>query len=180
MFRVLTLVGSFGKPSINNQLCEFVMEMGSATFEFVRYDISKLPFHCLNLEEDLPAPVAEFKKLASGCDAVLIVTPEHNRSMPGVLKNAIDWGSRPPGNNSWRGKPAGIMGASPGGIATFGAQQHLRNTLACVGVAVMPQPDYYCCYPNAFDESGQARPQTREFTAKWLQKFEQWIVQMKK
>ena len=113
-YTVAVVIGSLRKESFNRKLAELAMEVGSEWFEFVEVPISGLPLFNQDLEERVPIVVVDFKKAIESADAALIVTPEYNRSVPGVLKNAIDWASRPDKQNSWTKKPVGIIGASDG------------------------------------------------------------------
>jgi len=120
--------------------------------------------------------VRDLKSKIEGAHAILLITPEYNRSFPGVLKNAIDWGSRPYGNNSWDRKPVGVLGASPGNIGSFGAQNHLRQVLTYLNVDAMPTPEMYLKASQAFDENGKLKSDgLKELLQKYLVAFEKWI-----
>lgn len=123
------IVGSNRKESINRKLALALAKLGDAAFEAKLIQIDDLPMYNQDFEQPVPAPVARFKADVEGSDALLFVTPEHNRSIPALLKNAIDWGTRPWGKSSWPGKPAAITGTSGGVISTAAAQQHLRAVL---------------------------------------------------
>ncbi len=139
----MVLIGGISKNSLNKRFFAAVEGLGEKSLEFTVFDIARLPFYSQDIENEPPASVAELRELASASDAVLIVTPEYNRSIPGVLKNALDWGSRPPGQSVWARKPTAIMGATTGGVGTFGAQQHLRNVCSWLDMPVMNQPAVY-------------------------------------
>ena len=124
------------------------------------------------------ASVKAMKAAIRACDGLLFVTPEYNRSLPGVLKNALDHGSRPYGQSAWAGKPAGIVGASLGAMGSALAQQHLRNILSCLNVPVMCQPEVYVHVDqDFFEESGDIDANRRDFFKTWMQAFTQWIEQ---
>ncbi|MET0807335.1 MAG: NAD(P)H-dependent oxidoreductase, partial [Pseudoxanthomonas sp.] len=139
--RIAVIVGSLRKESINKKLALAVSGMFADRFELQRVEISGLPLYNQDFDGDFPAPGLHFKQQIEAVDALLFVTPEYNRSMPGVLKNAIDVGSRPSGSNSFAGKPAAVMGTSPGARGTALAQQHLRNVLVGIDVLALPQPE---------------------------------------
>jgi len=121
--------------------------------------------------------VKRLKNEITGANAVLFVTPEYNRSVPGVLKNAIDHASRPYGNSAWKGKPAGVLGASPGATGTSMAQQHLRNMLAYLDMPTMGQPEAFLHVTEGFfDHDGDiARHDTRQFLQRWMDAYVVWV-----
>lgn len=175
---IFVLVGGISKNSLNQQLFEFVKEYAGGEMAFDQADIAALPYFSQDIENDPPAVVKDFQARAAKSDAVLVITPEYNRSFPGVLKNAIDWGSRPPGTNVWAGKPAAIMGATPGAMGTFGAQNELRQVLSFLGLAVMPAPQFYFTSTgNVVD--GKLTEKSAEFLKKFLNAFEAWIDKLK-
>src|SRR6266568_9634094 len=132
--KIAAIVGSNRRESINAKLAHALASLGAdrADFEFIA--IGDLPLYNQDLEAELPQSVVRFKSQIAAADGLLFVTPEHNRSIPALLKNAIDWGARPYGQNSWSGKPAAITGTSPGTIGTAAAQLHLRQVLGILGV----------------------------------------------
>jgi chromate reductase len=131
------IVGSNRRDSINRKLANALIELGANAFDAAVLKIDDLPLYNQDDESPVPVPVGRFKQEIAGSDALLVVTPEHSRSIPTVLKNAIDWGARPWGQNSWTGKPAAIIGTSGGVISTAIAQLHLRGILSAQGVHVM-------------------------------------------
>src|SRR6476620_4657016 len=145
---VAVIVGSNRRHSINRQLAHALRKLAAETLEMTFVQIEDLPMYNQDLEDPLPASVARFKAELEGADALLLVSPEHNRSIPAVLKNAIDWGARSYGRNSWSGKPAAIIGTSPGAIATAIAQQHLRQVLGDLGALVMGGEAYISFKPG--------------------------------
>jgi NAD(P)H-dependent FMN reductase len=165
---VLVLVGGISRNSLNKKYFEAIRRLGLEEFNFVTFDISKLPFFSQDLENDPPDVVTQFKEKIRETDALLLISPEYNRSFPGVLKNALDWGSRPYGQNLWEKKVAGVLGASPGNIGTFGAQHHLRQVLSYLDVQVVNQPEIYFNATNAFNETGDF---SSEKTVSLLQKY---------
>ncbi|MDR1978094.1 MAG: NAD(P)H-dependent oxidoreductase [Synergistaceae bacterium] len=172
--RIFVLVGGICKESLNQKLFEFFREEAEAAMEFDRFDIASLPFFSQDIENDPPSSVTDFKARAKSCDGVLIITPEYNRSFPGVLKNALDWGTRPYGQNLWSGKPAGLIGTSPGAIGTFGAQNHLRQVLSFLDLRTMSQPEFYFSFPKEL-EGGKLPPASLAFLKKYVEKFQEWI-----
>lgn len=173
---VLTLVGGISKDSLNKKFYNALKEHAPSGFEVDSFDISLLPFFSQDIEKDAPKIVKDFKKRIVDSDAVLIITPEYNRSMPGVLKNALDWGSRPGDDNSWDGKKGAITGASTGSIGTFGAQSHLRQVMAHLNVQMLCQPEFYFNGSKAFDENGQlTEERTKEFIKKYWKSFSEFL-----
>ena len=141
---IAVLVGSLRAESYNRRLAEALVRLPAASeHSFTFADIAALPLYDQDQDADQPPAAKALKALVSGSDGVLFVTPEYNRSIPGVLKNAIDHGSRPYGESCWAGKPAGVIGTSPGKIGTALAQQHLRGVLAYLDMPVLDQPEAY-------------------------------------
>ena len=154
--------------SINRKLALALAKLGADKFDanFVRID--HLPMFNQDLEGSLPPEVVRYKNELAQADGILIVTPEHDRSIPAVLKSAVDWGARPYGQNSWAGKPAFITGTSPGAIGSAIAQQHLRSVMVSLGVILMGGEAYVTFKPNLIDERGNIAD---ESTQKFLQGF---------
>ncbi|MDL2316183.1 NAD(P)H-dependent oxidoreductase, partial [Desulfovibrio sp. OttesenSCG-928-A18] len=140
---VALVVGSLRKDSINKKLARALEKTGADLFSFTTVAIDALPLFNQDLEEKLPEPVLRMKEAVAAADAVLIVTPEYNRSIPGVLKNALDWGSRPMGEGVWAGKPVALAGASGGSVGTAVAQSHLRSVVTFLGMKLSAQPELY-------------------------------------
>jgi len=174
---VAVLIGSLRKESFNRKMANALIAMGSPTLTFEIVEIGHLPFFNQDFEADLPQAVRDFKQKIGSFDAVLFVTPEYNRSVPGVLKNAIDVGSRPYGQSAWSRKPAGVISVSPGAIGGFGANHHLRQSLVFLDMPAMPQPEAYIGgAAKLFDDNGTlTNDSTREFLQKYLQAFARWI-----
>jgi chromate reductase, NAD(P)H dehydrogenase (quinone) len=163
------IVGSNRRDSINRKLAQALIKLGSNEFDASIIRIDDLPLYNQDLEAALPEEVARFKVHIAQSDAVLFVTPEHSRSVPAVLKSAIDWGARPWGKNSWTGKPAAVTGTSPGAIGTAIAQQHLRAVLGDLGVLVMGGETYITFKPELIDADGNiADETTRTFLKTFL------------
>jgi chromate reductase len=178
-FKVAVVVGSNRRGSINRKLAGALARLGEAKLAFTFLRIDDLPLYSQDLEADLPASVVRFKSEVAAADAVLFVTPEHNRSIPAALKNAIDWGGRPYGQNSWAGKPAAITGTSQGSIATALAQQHLRQILGSFLEAVVMGGEAYITFkPGLVDDDGNiAEDTTRAFLQAFVDKLASFVAQ---
>lgn len=179
--RVAFIVGSLRQASLNRQLAAALMGLlaGRADCRFI--EIGALP-HYNDDEATDPAPsVRGFRAEVAAADALVFVTPEYNRSVPGVLKNAIDQGSRPKGASVWQGKPAGVIGASPGALGTCAAQQHLRNVLACLDVAVMGLPEAYIqLKPGALAPDGTVADEAlKAILAAWCEAYLAWVARLR-
>lgn len=174
---VAILVGSLRKDSLNRKLANALIKMAPASLKMEIVEIGSLPLYNQDFETDPPQAVREFKKRIEAADALLFVTPEYNRSVPGVLKNAIDIGSRPYGQSSWNGKPGGVISVSAGGIGGFGANHHLRQSLMFLNIPLLQQPEAYIGNAgNLFDDKGAiANDSTRDFMQKYLQAYAQWV-----
>ena len=166
------IVGSNRRDSINRKLAHALAKLGGGSFEANFLRIDDLPMFNQDLEANLPAEVVRFKGELARADAVLIVTPEHDRSIPAVLKNAVDWGARPYGKNSWAGKPAFITGTSPGAIGSALAQQHLRSVMTGLGMMLLGGEAYVTFKPNLVDEDGNIGDEgTRKFLQDFVDRF---------
>jgi chromate reductase len=171
------IVGSNRRESINRKLAEALVLLGSSGFEarFIRID--DLPMYNQDHEQPVPALVARFKGEVEGADALLFVTPEHSRSIPAVLKNAIDWGARPWGKTSWPGKPAAITGTSAGAISTAVVQQHLRAVLADLGLHVAGGEAYIAYKPELIDAEHKVSDESvRKFLGAFMESFAAFAV----
>ncbi|MDR2325146.1 MAG: NAD(P)H-dependent oxidoreductase [Acidovorax sp.] len=175
--KIGVIVGSNSKQSINRQLAQGLVHLakGRADFEFL--DIAMLPLYNRDFDGTPAAqPFEEFKAKVRGCNGLLFVTPEHNRSVPAVLKNAIDGASRPYGDSAWGGIPAAIIGTSPGGPATSMAQQHLRNVFVFTDMPTMQQPEGFIRWTEGLiDANGQVGSASKEFLSKYMDKFLAWV-----
>jgi len=174
---VAVFVGSLRKDSLNRKMAKALVGLAQESLKLEIVEIGHLPFYNQDFEENPPKEVREFRQRIKSADAVLFVTPEYNRSVPAVLKNAIDIGSRPYGYNAWEGKPGAVISCSPGALGAFGANHHLRQSLVFINVPTMAQPEAYI--GNAaglFDDKGNLiNETTKEFLQKFLQAFEKWI-----
>lgn len=175
-YDVAVLVGSLRKDSLNRKMAKALIAIAPPSLKLEIVDIGQLPHYNHDFENDLPSEVIAFRQRIAAADALLFVTPEYNRSVPGVLKNAIDVGSRPSGRNSWGGKPGAVISITTGALGAFGANHHLRQSLVAVNVAAMAQPEAYIGNGGKlFDEQGQLVDATRELMNKFLLAFAQWI-----
>jgi chromate reductase len=174
---IAVIVGSLRKDSLNRKLAKALAAMAPPSLSLQIVEIGELPLFSQDWEATPPPVVTDFKQRIAAADAVLFVTPEYNRSVPGVLKNAIDVGSRPYGQSAWGGKPGAVITLSPGGIGGFGANHHLRQSLVFLDVAVLAQPEAYIGGAGQlFDEQGNlTKDETRQFLQKFLQSYEQWV-----
>lgn len=178
MSKIAVVVGSLRKDSYNKKLGLALEKLAKGKMEFVFVDIGSLPLFNQDLESSVPASVTKLKSDIESADGVLFITPEYNRSIPGVLKNAIDWASRPYGKSSWTGKPAAICGTSPGAIGTAVAQNHLRAiTGGFLDMPTMGQPEIYLTYKEEnFDaDNNVVNEGTRKFLEGYLTKFADWV-----
>lgn len=178
--RILAFAGSLRRGSFNRMLLQQMVAIAPAEAEIEEFDLVSLPFYNGDLEGDLPEPVRVWKEKIRQADGILVITPEYNYSIPALTKNAIDWGTRPPTDNVWKGKPVGIMGASNGRFGTVRCQQHLRNVLFAANTHVMNTPEVMISYAqNAFDLEGnliddKAKQQLQKFWAAlvvWIRRF---------
>jgi chromate reductase len=175
-YPIAVLVGSLRKESFNRKLADALARLAPRDFEFNQLRIDDLPPFDQDHEADPAPPVKRLKSEVLSARGLLFVTPEYNRSMPGVLKNAIDHASRPYGQSVWQGKPAGVIGISVGAIGTAVAQQHLRNTLAYLDVPTLGQPEAFLAAKEGFfDSSGNIGSGSREFLQKWMDAYVAWV-----
>ena len=177
MYTIAVIVGSLRKASINKQLAKAVAAEGSDLFAFNFVPIDDVPLFNEDLESNPPAAVVAFRKAIDDADAVLFSTPEYNRGIPGVMKNLIDWGSRPPGKASLRGKPAAIMGTSGSAVGTAVAQAQMRSTLSMIGMPLVAQPELYIVTkPGMVDGDGKfTDASTRQFMRGFLEGMKSWL-----
>lgn len=175
-YPIAVLVGSLRRDSFNRKLANAVVRLAPADFSFKQVKIDDLPLY--NQDDDAN-PAESVKRLKSEIKAargVLFVTAEYNRSIPGMLKNAIDHASRPYGQSAWAGKPAGVLGVSIGAVGTAVAQQHLRNVLAYLDMPTLGQPE---CFIQAkeglFDAAGNIGPDSRDFLQGWMDRYVAWV-----
>src|SRR5476649_2476769 len=159
---IAVIVGSLRKDSINRKVANALVELAPEGLKLSIVEIGQLPIYNQDGDENPPAAWTEFRERIKASDAVLFVTPEHNRSVPAALKNAIDIGSRPYGKSAWSGKPGAVVSASPGGIGGFGANHHLRQSLVFLNVPAMAQPEAYLgAADKLFDAAGKRSEERR-------------------
>jgi len=176
MTKIAVFVGSLQKESHNKKLAHNLEQMAPDGVEFEYITIDTLPLFNQDLEAEFPIEAKRAKDTIEAADGVLFVTPEYNRSIPGVLKNAIDWASRPWGSNSFDGKPVGIVGASIGPVGTAVAQSDLRHIAGYLNTKLMGQPELYL--PTAgdkFDENGKIVEASRDLLQNYIDAFVAWV-----
>lgn len=175
---IAVIVGSLRKASYNKRLAKAIEKLAGERLSFVDVRIDDLPLYNQDLDQDYPAEGKRLKQTIEGADAVLVVTPEYNRSMPGVLKNALDIASRPWGTNSFKGKPAAVIGASISAAGTSMAQAHVDNVMLYLDTRLMGQPEVYLKVDeNTIDADGNiANDDTRKFLAGFVDAFVDWIA----
>lgn len=181
--KVAVLVGSLRQGSYNRMMAKVLMTLAPAQLEFETIEIGQLPLYNQD-DDDQGAPRPEwtaFRAQVKAADALLFVTPEYNRSIPGVLKNAIDVGSRPYGQSVWNGKPGAVISVSPSAIGGFGANQHLRQTFVFLNIPVLQQPEAYIGgAAKLFDQGGNITNEgTRDFLKNFVEAFAAWIEKIR-
>ena len=176
-YRVAVLVGSLRKGSYNRKLALALAQLAPAELKLQIVEIGDLPFYNEDDAAEPPAAWVKFREAIKGSDAVLFVSPEYNRSIPGALKNALDVGSRPYGHNAFDGKPAAVFTLSPGALGGFGANHHLRQVLACLNTPLLPSPEVYLggAAEMFTDQGGIAKPETEAFLRKVMGGFAGWV-----
>ena len=178
MVKVAVIVGSLRRKSINRNLALALKKLGRGYgLDLSLVGLADLPHYNQDLWADPPAAVTRLKRDVEAADAVIFVSPEYNRAPPGLVKDAVDWASRPYGKNSWAGKPAAVIGATTGKVGTAVAQSHLRATLLVLDLAVMGQPEAYIQLPaDSIDAHHTVTDEAiRAFLEKWLAAFADWI-----
>jgi chromate reductase, NAD(P)H dehydrogenase (quinone) len=170
--RIAVIVGSLRKESWNRRMANALAKLAPAGVELVQVEIGDLPLFNQDHEKDPGDAVRRLKSEIAASQGVIFVTPEYNRSIPGVLKNAIDHGSRPYGQSAWKGKPAGVIGVSPGAMSTALAQQHLRNVLTAVDMPTSTHPEAFVhAKEGVFEASGELSESTAKFVKGWLDAY---------
>ena len=179
-YRVGYFVGSLSADSINRELSKALIKLAPPDLEFTEIPIGNLPLYNRDYDADYPPEARALKEAIAAVQAILFVTPEYNRSIPGALKNAIDWASRPWGQNSFDHIPAGVIGASPGSIGTAVGQQSLRAVLGFCNARQMTAPEAYIQYsPEVFTGDGEvAKESTREFLTAFMGEFRDHVVRV--
>lgn len=175
---VAVIVGSLRKDSINRKVANALAELAPQGLKLTIVEIGHLQIYNQDVDDKPPAEWTAFRERIRAADAVLFVTPEHNRSVPAALKNALDIGSRPYGKSAWSGKPGAIVSASPGAIGGFGANHHLRQSLVFLNVPAMAQPEAYLGGADKlFDAAGRlSNDGTRKFLQGFMQAFAAWVA----
>ncbi|MEU7245165.1 NADPH-dependent FMN reductase [Streptomyces sparsogenes] len=179
-YKVGYMVGSLATQSINRTLSKALIRLAPSDLEFDEISIRELPLYSYDYDSNFPAEGRKLKSSIASSDAILFVTPEYNRSIPGALKNAIDWASRPWGDNSFTHKPSAVIGASPGAIGTAIAQQSLRSVLSYCNSPQMNAPEAYIRFdPKVFTEDGQiTNDDTEGFLRHFMEEFRDHIVRV--
>jgi chromate reductase len=178
--KIALVVGSLRKESFNRKMANNLIKLAPETLKLEIVEIGQLQNYNQDLDEAPPREWTDFRAQVKGFDGVIFVTPEYNRSVPGVLKNAIDIGSRPYGKSVWEGKPAAVISVSPGAAGAFGANHHLRQSLVFLNMPTMQQPEAYIGgAAKLFDEQGMiANDSSREFVKKFIDAYAHWISQL--
>lgn len=175
-YQIAVIVGSLRRDSFNRKLATALAKLAPAEFSFKQLEIGDLPLYNQDDDANQSGPVKRLKAEIGAAHGLLFVTPEYNRSVPGVLKNAIDHASRPYGHNAWSGKPAGVIGISPGATGTSMAQQHLRNILACMDVPTLGAPEAFIqAKDGLFDAEGNIGPDSKAFLQGWVNRYAAWV-----
>lgn len=175
-YHVAVVVGSLRKDSFNRAFANAMIKLAPADFDFKFIEIGDLPLYNQDDDGNPAGPVKRLKSEIKAAQGVLFVSPEYNRSIPGVLKNALDQGSRPYGQSAWSGKPAGVLGVSPGPLGTALGQQHLRNVLAYLDMPTLGQPEAFIQMKEGLiDEAGNIGDASKAFLQNWMDRFVDWV-----
>ena len=175
-YQIAVVVGSLRQDSFNRKLANAMVKLAPSEFSFTPVQIGDLPLYDQDDDANQAESVKRLKHEITTAQGLLFVTPEYNRSIPGVLKNAIDHASRPYGQSAWAGKPAGVLGASIGAIGTAMAQQHLRNVLAYLDVPTLGQPEAFIQVKEGlFDEAGNIGKDSNQFLQNWMDQYIAWV-----
>jgi chromate reductase len=175
-YQIAVIVGSLRQDSFNRKLANAIVKLAPPEFSFKQVQIGDLPLYNQDDDTNQAESVNRLKKEINGAQGLLFVTPEYNRSIPGVLKNAIDHASRPYGQSAWTGKPAGVLGVSPGATGTAMAQQHLRNVLATLDMPTLGQPEAFIhAKDGLFDENGNIGTGSKKFLQTWMDSYVAWV-----
>lgn len=176
--KIAVIAGSLRKDSFNRKLASGLAKLAPADFTFDLVEIGDLPLYNQDDDANQAPQVKRLKAAITAADGLIFVTPEYNRSIPGVLKNAIDHASRPYGQSVWGGKPAGVIGVSVGAIGTALAQQHLRNILAYLDVPTLSQPEAFVqAKDGLFEADGSIGAASRQFLQGWMDRYVAWVKQ---
>ena len=175
-YQIAVIVGSLRRDSFNRKLASAMAKLGPSDFSFKQVQIGDLPLYNQDDDANPAESVKRLKAEIAAAQGLLFVTAEYNRSIPGVLKNAIDHASRPYGQSAWAGKPAGVLGASVGATGTSMAQQHLRNILAYLDVPTLGQPEAFIhAKEGLFDASGNIGEGSKKFLQNWMDQYVAWV-----
>lgn len=177
-YTIAVVIGSLRKDSFNRKLANAIVKFAPPEFSFTQVQIGDLPLYNQDDDANQADTVKRLKAEISAAHGLLFVTPEYNRSVPGVLKNAIDHASRPYGQSAWAGKPAGVLGVSVGAIGTAMAQQHLRNIFAYLDVPTLGQPEVFIqANEGLFDAQGNIGTDSATFLQHWIRRYVDWVKQ---
>ena len=177
---ILIIYGSLREKSINKMLARAVAALAPASMSVEVLGLAELPLYNPDLESAFPEVAKKSKEKIRNADGIIIVTPEYNRSIPGVLKNMLDWTSRPYGDNAWAGRPVGVLGASPGNLGATLAQYHLKQILGYLNTHILGQPEFHLNATGKFDDNGNLTdPTTKEYITKYLATFEAHVAKIK-
>ncbi len=175
-YQIAVVIGSLRKDSFNRKLANTIVKLAPPEFSFKQVQIGDLPLYNQDDDAHQADSVQRLKAEISASQGLLFLTPEYNRSIPGVLKNALDHASRPYGQSAWPGKPAGVLGVSVGAIGTALAQQHLRNILAYLDVPTLGQPEAFIhAKEGLFDAEGNIGADSRKFLQNWMDQYVAWV-----
>jgi chromate reductase len=175
-YQIAVIVGSLRKDSYNRKLAEAIVKLAPPEFTFEQVQIGDLPLYNQDDDANQAESVKRLKANITAAQGVIFVTAEYNRSIPGILKNAIDHASRPYGKSAWTGKPAGVLGVSPGAMGTSLAQQHLRNVLVSIDMPTLAQPEVFIQVKETlFDKDGNIGADSRKFLQAWMDRYVAWV-----
>jgi len=175
-YQIAVVVGSLRRDSFNRKLADAIVKLAPPEFSFKQLQIGDLPLYNQDDDANQAEPVKRLKAEIAAAQGLMFVTAEYNRSIPGVLKNAIDHASRPYGQNAWAGKPAGVLGVSVGAVGTAIAQQHLRNVLGYLDVPTLGQPEAFIqAKEGLFDEAGNIGAASKKFLQNWIDRYVAWV-----
>ena len=176
-YQIAVVVGSLRKDSFNRKFANAIVKLAPPEFSFKQVTLDDLPLYNQDDDANPAESVKRLKAEIKAAHGLLFVTPEYNRSIPGVLKNALDHASRPYGQSVWGGKPAGVLGVSVGAIGTALAQQHLRNVLAYLDVPTLGQPEAFVhAKDGLFDAAGDIGPDSKKFLQNWVDRYVAWVA----